>query len=518
MAEAWYQLGMALDYTVESSPSPYAAWVSGTTYRRGDRVFSDPDDGGNGNNYELTVYVLTSTTRPENQPAYWLNLGSQQVEVLSYNTTAQESLFTTWTSGTAVLAGEIQYDPQAKKDYSANIDISSGDNTVRPSVAVQSNDIELAARWTEVGPANAFAMLDNEINTPTLFIGEMTAVVRAYGRANRLAFFGLNKATSITVSISGGNLFVDPTFANSNLSQWSTFVTTLTHLNPGLRIDSNSVSDGTHSAYTNLYNLIPGVEYTFSAVANGTASGSPSGWKLTVQEFDQSFTAASSTVTGNTSVSVTFTATTTTHILSLALGSGTTRLDVSSISIKQDFSAAPINVDLEFGTSGAYRKRKKIVHDLVADPIYTITVTGGDGEVVDVGLISIGGANDFGPTQSEVRAGSQQYHDIKTDEYGNAKFIQRGSQRELTATIFLEAGDPWPDMVSGVMTELEGKPATFDLNNTGTEIERLLVHGWAEDWYTVVTGIEGNDYLVISPLRSLVEPNAIPQRWSLVVQ
>jgi hypothetical protein len=215
---------------------------------------------------------------------------------------------------------------------------------------------------------------------------------------------------------------------------------------------------------------------------------------------------------------VTFTATTTTHILSLALGSGTTRLDVSSISIKQDFSAAPINVDLEFGTSGTYRKRKKVVHDLVADPIYTITVTGGDGEVVDVGLISIGGANDFGPTQSEVRAGSQQYHDIKTDEYGNTKFIQRGSQRELTATIFLEASYPWPDMVSGVMTELEGKPATFDLNNTGTEIERLLVHGWAEDWYTVVTGIEGNDYLVISPLRSLVEPNAIPQRWSLVVQ
>jgi hypothetical protein len=73
------------------------------------------------------------------------------------------------------------------------------------------------------------------------------------------------------------------------------------------------------------------------------------------------------------------------------------------------------------------------------------------------------------------------------------------------------------DLASWIMTELEGRPATYDLNDDGLESERLLVHGWAEEWYTVVTGIPGNDYLVISPLRSLVEPGEIPQRFTLAV-
>jgi len=517
--EAWAHLKMSMNYDVVASESPYAAWVSGQTYYRGDRVFSDPADGGDSNNYELVIFRRTTTTRPEDEsPWYWVNIGAQQTEVLSYQTTAQPSLFSNWTSGAAVLAGEIQYDPQSNKDYAANVDVSAGDNTVHPSVAVQSNDIELAARWTEIGPANAFAMLDSEINTPTLFIEKMAAIVRAYGKANRLAFFGLRRVESITVDVEPSNIFEDDTIVNSNLSLWNTFGVEISHLNPGLRITDADGSDGFHNAYIFMYNLIPGQEYIWAVVGNGTANGSPSSWQIGVQELNFDLVGKSTPLAfGSGTSTMTFTATASGHVFSIIPAVGTTQVDVSQVILKHNVSGVTVSKDLEYGTTGRYQRSAKLEHPTIVNPQYTIEVFGPEGDVVDLGLISAGFATQVGTTQAEIRVGGQQFHSIDIDEYGNAKFVQRGRSRELTATIWMDTSTNSADLADLIMTELEGRPATYDLNDDGLDSERLLVHGWAEDWYTVVTGIPGNDYLVISPLRSLAEPGEIPQRFTLAV-
>jgi hypothetical protein len=57
---------------------------------------------------------------------------------INYTSDIALSLYDEWSSGTAITAGAIYYDPSDHNDYVALVDITSGDNTVRPSYAVLS--------------------------------------------------------------------------------------------------------------------------------------------------------------------------------------------------------------------------------------------------------------------------------------------------------------------------------------------------------------------------------------------
>jgi hypothetical protein len=123
--------------------------------------------------------------------------------------------------------------------------------------------------------------------------------------------------------------------------------------------------------------------------------------------------------------------------------------------------------------------------------------------VSEIGLLTSGAALQIGSTEANVKAGGEQKHVIQEDDYGNTRFVRRVRKRELTATVWLS--DDQGDYVDNIMSELEGRPVTWNFNNAGTTYERLLIHGWAKSWETVVSSIAGNDYLSISPLRGLAE-------------
>jgi hypothetical protein len=83
----------------------------------------------------------------------------------TYTTNVRLTNYDTWTTGQAVSEGAIQYDPGDNRDYYAPLAISSGDNSIRPSLAVLSSTESIAARWSVVSNANAWAPFDTEIYT-----------------------------------------------------------------------------------------------------------------------------------------------------------------------------------------------------------------------------------------------------------------------------------------------------------------------------------------------------------------
>jgi hypothetical protein len=162
-----------------------------------------------------------------------------------------------------------------------------------------------------------------------------------------------------------------------------------------------------------------------------------------------------------------------------------------------------LSADLEYGSTGRYKRRVILSHNLLSGPKYAITLTGVSGATVEIGSAVAGNGLSIASTHADVRVGGRSFSDIREDEFGNTRMVKRPRKRELTATAQIASTDG--DYVDHLMAQIEGGPAVFDLNNTSGEIERLLVQGWASDWYTTVTGLPDLDLLVISPLRGLAE-------------
>jgi len=156
-----------VDYTLTTgASSPYDDFDGSKFYWRKERVYSNPSDGGDGNNYELQWWWYSSTTRPESAGAgAWKNLGTAAFSVASYNTDHAVSFEPDWVSGAAVAGGAYRYFDQ--RNYLALTNISAGDNTITPEAAVVAADEDVASRWVDAGPANAFRCLDDEVATAT---------------------------------------------------------------------------------------------------------------------------------------------------------------------------------------------------------------------------------------------------------------------------------------------------------------------------------------------------------------
>ena len=198
-----------LAFTGSSPTYVYSLWASSTAYAKGAVVRYVT--GSVSRDYRC-IYAHTSSTYtyPTRATYYWTDVGlSSTTGGYTYTTNSRLSGYPTWASGAAVIANAIYYDPADNHDYQAVIAVSAGDNTIRPSEAVISSTETLAARWIDMGVANAWAALDQENNTylegydtNNALLATLTAtyVVDTAVAADAICIDGLYNCASLTIT------------------------------------------------------------------------------------------------------------------------------------------------------------------------------------------------------------------------------------------------------------------------------------------------------------------------------
>lgn len=153
-----------LAYTGSGPTYVSAAWVTATAYAKNDvrryQVSSIWYD------YKCLRSHISSASITPTYGYYWSLIGTAATSGgYTYSTNVRLSNSANWASGYPVYAWSTHHDEANHRDYQATVAISAGDNTTRPSLAVTSSDEAIAARWVDLGPANAWAPFDQEIIT-----------------------------------------------------------------------------------------------------------------------------------------------------------------------------------------------------------------------------------------------------------------------------------------------------------------------------------------------------------------
>lgn len=120
-----------------------------------------------------------------------------------------------------------------------------------------------------------------------------------------------------------------------------------------------------------------------------------------------------------------------------------------------------------------------------ADPELTITVTGGTGVVVKLGMIVIGDLRQlvrqgsFGGIKPGATAEPVTYSYIKTDEWGTTKIIRRGSGTGMTANVIapIEDADYILEMIQAVLDVPCAVIATKQIGYAGLNVFGLIKQG-----------------------------------------
>jgi len=168
--------------------------------------------GGIYYDYSARTSHTSSAARSPLNTSYWSYQGAAAVTTgYTYTTNVRLSNYDTWTTGVAVTADAIRFDDSDHRDYRATIAVSSGDNTIRPSDAINSSTESIAARWVVHGPANAWAPYDQEIFTRLIGKDAANALVSPVTMTlehttpyleNCLMFAGLRNIKTLTATVS----------------------------------------------------------------------------------------------------------------------------------------------------------------------------------------------------------------------------------------------------------------------------------------------------------------------------
>jgi hypothetical protein len=527
------ELGFTVETTVTTGTtlSPYDDFETAVSWwaYRGDRVFSNPADGGDGGNYELIVRILhvgVWSSRPENDRYNWrlLDYGTVQSEIFNvedYLTDAKTSTQTLWTSGEALVAGARRH--FRGRDYELLEDVTTAENVLSPLAAVTTSGADYSNRWLDLGPSNAFRMLDDEVATATAFEpddastpGEWNTTLRARGSADRLALWSMAAVAGVSVEVTAGEIFANPEFDNEksdllvfpNVStSWASSAWTMTnddYLTDGSGGDYPAAA-GWAWAIRSLDFLTVGKTYRFSVTVTAVTGTTPQ-WRLVATTPGESGTslAATSLQTGTGTVYLDFTPTDDAAAVWVQMTSTTQSITFSSISLKQQgYAGETLTKTLQSAPGGLCRRHAILHHTLVTCPQYVLTLAATDASrTAYLGLVSAGRAVEIGVTLADVDVGNESFSRLAEDQYGVARKVRKRNMRRIRAIV-------WLDSVAGAQVdqqlhELEGTDFTIDFNNSGGDDARLQVHGWPESWGTVVTGISELDTLQIT-MRSLVE-------------
>jgi len=478
--------------------SPYSDFSGAATYWYGDRVYSAPPTG-DGNNYQLRCWYYSSATRPEDASYCWTNLGTSYYETTSYTTDVTTSEYPAWSSGSAVVEGERRY--YNRRDYEALVALTGGVNVIAPESAVASPDVDIASRWLDLGPSLAFRCLDDEASTVTTWTGSWTMELDGVGRADRIGFWAMKNVASISVAVTAGEIISNASFDSANVEWTKSASINYTHSTGKITVTTSSTNQ---YIYYEISGLTIGEDYTFSATTANVDGGEQ--WRVKVEPAGGGTAIETgSTQTTSTTSSVTWTATESTQRLVFDVLTTGASLDVTAVSCKQDSYVQDNIADtLEDATTHICIRNTIIPHDIVTNPHYAVTITAiNESAETELGLVNCGSSITIGCTHSDVEVGGLSYSRLSENQYGDVLAIRRRRARQFRAIVQLESLDG--DLLDQVLTDLEGINASFDFNRVGTTtISRLQVHGWAESWSTIVTGLSGTETLSIS-MRSLVE-------------
>ena len=220
-------LEIDLAYTGSSPVYIYSAWAAGQAYVVGDirryqigGVYRDfrcrvahTSSTANAPDKQVTTatttgwWIFTQTTY--STQSYWEDRGPSATSGgYTYATNVRLSHYPTWATGAAVSLNAAVYDPGNNHDYLATVAVSAGDNTIRPSEAVKSSDETIAARWLDLGAANAWAAIDYLGNTYTqgyesdgdLCNPTFTVTCACETAVDRVAFAGLVNVKTVAIT------------------------------------------------------------------------------------------------------------------------------------------------------------------------------------------------------------------------------------------------------------------------------------------------------------------------------
>ncbi len=557
-------LPVTLNFTYSSAAYTHDAWLAGTSYSAGavrrhevssynvrdylcKVAHSSTTSNAPGTNLSTPsslrgwAYVRAklagkSTLTSTSSGGHWTDLGPASFTSASatYRTNVRLTDYPEWTTGSIGL-NEARYDPADNMDYLANVAISSGDNTLRPSQCIMSPDETIAARWSVLGAANAFACLDHQIDTTTKNYGPTGASLPNIWTEILLNPKEFSLATNPTDFITGWIAQNGPVVADQ-------------YMNP---LDSSTqdadkftllLAPPTPGYLWRDYTVPAGTTFTASVYASSPDPSHPaqlmrimlmdSAWGFIAHTYinlTSSFTYAS--VTGNVPSS-----SGDTSVVRVVLEVLTASLYgiVAFWGFSADYNVPVIDrlcfSGLENVASIQYRVKRRFARSSAASVLGTLvtvpTIPSGSvshdttvravsipidpllaetGTVIylqfnplyvdkpiKVGSIVAGQALQLGYSDYGVETGLISFSKKERDaNFGTVKFLKRGKARQVRANLFIDPDYVTGDVIYQLLAKYDGQPLWFDFNNylhgVRTEYERLRVFGF---WTSVTQNIQ----------------------------
>lgn len=485
------------------------------------------------NGLPITTTVVTSSG------GYWKDLGPSSVTSgYGLNCNVRASDYATWTSGNAVGLNEARYDSSDNRDYLANVAISAGENTLRPSECAFSSDETIAARWSAMGSANASSPFDYQINTKCSSYDGNGAVVDLYEEIN--------------LAPNGVNLVGDPndftTWGTSNCSITANQYMDVYDNTPTASVDKITKTSSTGNSawiYKAFAGLVPNAKFTFSVYLQ---SSSVSQVSIVVQNGAGT---AQSTITvcspltntlayfrvdgfvdsaGEAVIVIVFNSSSASGVSFGAWGAcaAYTGPTIDRVCFTGLENSKEIGIRLARRYSAALHNQHSVVwysaNTQPAEPSYGTDITSAVIEITPravepgdllayvvyrrnkgmpskLGAVIIGKALRLGITDYGLELNMLSFSRKERDDtFGTVKLIKRGTAKQCKATLFVDPQVTTGDVLQNLFSQYDGQPLWFDFNDGTSNYDRLRIFGFwtsvspviqALTWETFQCTIEG---------------------------
>lgn len=513
-------------------------WVTNTYYNRYDTVRRELY----GLWYSFMArFSFTSTLGPYTTYTtyYWEFLGeSPMVGGINYASDTAISLYDEWSSGTAITAGAIYYDPSDRNDYAALVDITSGDNTVRPSDAVLSANEDIAARWQIIGSSNTFAMVDYASSVSTKFVDPDTG--EPSGEEGWVALNFSNPSANL---ITAPNDFSSTYWTLDSCSVTSDAITD--PIGSTLSADTMTASASQASIWrTGGYHkqgdkVVFGVFLKSSNVTSCVIKITESGTDKTVHTFNvtnswryvQIAHTVGDGVDGRVFIEIGFLPAADLQLSLWGAHYGLVADCFDHIALIGVRYAALVKAELYFYSdvnssqfsyyigvdeaphsdlrpdlaktvslvktidnlgSGLFQSNTGLYYATQMAQFWVACTSASSTRPAEIRSLVLGQATTIGHTEWGVETSLLSFsRKERDDNFGTVKFVKRGSASSVRATAFIDTDQINADEVYQILAAFDGQPIVMDFNNPGSDYERLKLFGF---YTNVRTIIQANSY------------------------
>ena len=106
--------------------------------------------------------------------------------------------------------------------------------------------------------------------------------------------------------------------------------------------------------------------------------------------------------------------------------------------------------------------------------------------VASVGHVIVGRVRTLGMSKYDAEVGITDYSKKETDEFGVTTFVRRSYAKVANLNLYLHPSKS--DSVAATLQELRASPALWIGDNVDNGYLALTIYGWVEDWRSVYTG------------------------------